>query len=142
MQLPFSFIVATSENTGRNIAVSLRCDNVVLESEYFEGVPEAPGARAHAVESRCRPLHQETTFIIVVDDPSILQSREGLSTLIRHKLFGEMTTFLARAAAVQCWGNDEEYILLRNQRGSHGPHNIRDDLPAGVKPPPGREYIP
>jgi len=142
MNVPFSFIVAASENTGRNIAVSLRCDNVVLESEYFDGVPEIPGMRTHAVESRCRPLHQETTFIIVVDDLSIIQSREGLSSLIRRKLFGEKTTFLARAAAIQCAGNDEEYILLRNQTGSHGPHHIRDDLPAGIKPPPGRPYIP
>lgn len=142
MQLPFSFIVANSENTGRNIAVSLRCDNVVVESEYFDGVPESPMTRTHVAESRCRPLLQETTFIIVVDDPAVLHSRDALSHVIRTKLFGEKTTFLARAAAVQCWGNDEEYILLRNQTGSHGPHNIRDDLPAGVKPPPGREYIP
>lgn len=141
MRLPFSFIVAASENTGRNIAVSLRCDNVVLESEYFDDVPEGHDIRTHTVESRCRALHQETTFIIVADE-EILSSRDGLAHLIRRKLFGEKTTFLARAAAVQCWGNDEEYILLRNQQGSHGPHHIRDDLPAGVKPPPGRPYIP
>lgn len=142
MRLPFSFIVAASENTGRNIAVSLRCDNVVLESEYFDGIPEVPGTRVHAVESRCRPLHQETTFIIVVGDLSIIQTRDGLSGLIRRKLFGEKTVFLARAAAIQCVGSDEEYILLRNKMGSHGPHHIRDDLPAGVKPPPGRPFIP
>jgi len=142
MHLPFSFIVATSENTGRSIAVSLRCDNVVLESEYFDGIPEGYDIRTHAVETRCRPLHQETTFIIVVDDPAILNSRDALAHVIRSKLFGEKTVFLARAAAVQCWGNDEEYVLLRNKTGSHGPHHIRDDLPAGVKPPPGRPYIP
>jgi len=141
MNVPFSFIVATSETIGRNIAVSLRCDNVALESEYFDGVPEGPGLRTQAVESRCRPLHQETTFILIVER-SLLEDHVGLMQQVRRKLFGEKTPFLARAAAVQWTGSDEAYLLMRSKTADYGPHHIRDDLPGGVEPPPGRPYIP